>query len=219
MQLPTIDMEKDKAKELAAQYRAAVKERRDAEDEMMARAYREVAKGTPLIRLSEAIALGGTVEKIARDWSGTEYPVTLPAVAVARADGKFAWTNGIAQDGSLTILGKEQVSVMNRKQRIRLPAGTFEGIETKPGRAGAWSGIETGEFNALIPPVPPPLRPSHHLRNYHLLWEADWSRRIGPPPGDPALLKHVGGDLYAVLAVWDLTELEQAVLAGRPIEA
>lgn len=24
-----------------------------------------------------------------------------------------------------------------------------------------------------------------------------------------------GGDLYAVVAVWDLTELERAVLAGR----
>jgi hypothetical protein len=35
------------------------------------------------------------------------------------------------------------------------------------------------------------------------------------PPEDPALLKHIGGDLYAVLAVWNLTELERAVLSGR----
>lgn len=32
---------------------------------------------------------------------------------------------------------------------------------------------------------------------------------------DPALLKHIGGDLYAVLATWDLTELERSVLGGR----
>jgi hypothetical protein len=35
------------------------------------------------------------------------------------------------------------------------------------------------------------------------------------PPGDPALLRPIGGDLYAVEAVWDLTELEQLVLSQR----
>lgn len=35
------------------------------------------------------------------------------------------------------------------------------------------------------------------------------------PPGDPLLLKHLAGTLYAVLAVWDLTELERAVFGGR----
>jgi len=33
------------------------------------------------------------------------------------------------------------------------------------------------------------------------------------PPRDPALIRHIRGDLWAVLAVWDLTELERAVLA------
>jgi hypothetical protein len=35
------------------------------------------------------------------------------------------------------------------------------------------------------------------------------------PPGDPALLRKLGGDLYIVLGTWDLTPLEQAVLSGR----
>ena len=29
------------------------------------------------------------------------------------------------------------------------------------------------------------------------------------------LLRHLGGDAYAVLAMWDLTELERLVMAGR----
>ena len=45
----------------------------------------------------------------------------------------------------------------------------------------------------------------------HLLWEPRWERRPRPP-GDPALLKHLAGPLYAVLATWDLTPVEQAVL-------
>jgi hypothetical protein len=83
-----------------------------------------------------------------------------------------------------------------------VPAGTF------PSAKLGWEMLK-----AMAPVIPPALRPAHHLRNYHLLWEAEWSR-IPRPPGDPALLKHVAGDLYAVLAVWDLTPLEQAVLAG-----
>ena len=39
------------------------------------------------------------------------------------------------------------------------------------------------------------------------------------PPGDPALLRHVGGDVYAVEAVWELTELEKLVLSGRSRDA
>jgi hypothetical protein len=33
------------------------------------------------------------------------------------------------------------------------------------------------------------------------------------------LLKHITGPLYAVLATWDLTPLEQAVLGQRLLEA
>ena len=64
----------------------------------------------------------------------------------------------------------------------------------------------------MVPIVPPQLRPHWGLHNYHILWEADWQK---VPPRDPALLERIGGDLYAVLAVWDLTELERAVLAMR----
>ncbi len=63
----------------------------------------------------------------------------------------------------------------------------------------------------MVPLIPPALRPSTDFRNFHILWEAEWQRVA---PKDPALLKHVGGHLYAVLATWDLTELERAVLGG-----
>jgi hypothetical protein len=77
--------------------------------------------------------------------------------------------------------------------------------------------IGQGEWAAILPLIPPRLRPPHGLDNYHLLWEAVWTRpRTRRAPGDPALLKHIGGDLWAVLAVWDLTPLEQAVLEMRP---
>jgi len=48
------------------------------------------------------------------------------------------------------------------------------------------------------------------LDRFHILWEADWHL---DPPQDPALLRRLMGDLWVVLAVWDLTSLERAVLA------
>lgn len=65
---------------------------------------------------------------------------------------------------------------------------------------------------AMVPLIPPALRPASDFKNFFILWEAEWQPDVAPK--DPALLKHVGGDLYAVLAVWDLTELERAVLGG-----
>lgn len=219
MELSTIEVAKDEARARVAEYREAIREKRADEDEQIMRAYRELAKGTPLIRLTEAIVAGGTVMRTGAGWREgrrSDIDIELPAIAVARADGKFAWSDGIKPNGSLTILGKRTVSTMNRRHRISLPAGTFpEAEREEPFRSHLGWGMEGAHFNALIPPVPPLLRPKHHLRNYHVLFEADWQRAPGPPPGDPALLKHVGGDLYAVLAVWDLTEVERAVLSGR----
>ena len=91
------------------------------------------------------------------------------------------------------------------RRKVRIADGVFEG--------STWASFTSASARrAMVPLVPPPLRPAHALRNYHVLWEADWQQA---PPADPALLKHIGGDLYAVLAIWDLTELERAVLAGR----
>src|SRR5207253_8584714 len=62
---------------------------------------------------------------------------------------------------------------------------------------------------AMVPIIPPHLRPADALSNYYILSEAHWSPE---PPRDPFLLKRIDGFLFAVLAAWDLTEIERAVL-------
>jgi hypothetical protein len=69
----------------------------------------------------------------------------------------------------------------------------------------------------MVPHIPPGLRPAHHLRNYHILWEAEWHPVAPPAPRDPALLRRIAGDVFAVVAVWELTELERAVLGARSL--
>lgn len=82
-----------------------------------------------------------------------------------------------------------------------------------------WSGRDGLEGYALIPMVPLDVRPATgRLADMFVLWEVEqWAdRRIGAKPDiDPYLLKHVGGSLYAVLAEWDLTPLERAIMKGR----
>jgi len=59
------------------------------------------------------------------------------------------------------------------------------------------------------------MRPKTKLEGFHTLWEVEtWTLE---PPRDPVLLRRLGGDLYVVLAVWDLTDLERAVLGARAI--
>jgi hypothetical protein len=66
----------------------------------------------------------------------------------------------------------------------------------------------------VVPPVPPRHRPRRPRRaRLHILWEVEqWDPT---PPRDPALLRHIRGDLWAVLATWDLTDIERHVLAQR----
>jgi hypothetical protein len=64
---------------------------------------------------------------------------------------------------------------------------------------------------AVVPLIPVHLRPQTALDAYHILWEADWQA----VPRDPMLLRRLGGDLWIVVAAWDLTEVERAVMASR----
>ena len=108
-------------------------------------------------------------------------------------------------------MGRE-VDGRRKKGVYRFGDGTLPAVEPPAGERRPWPWW--GDMRAMVPPIPPALRPPYKLGNYAILWEATWEK-VPRPPGDPALLRHIGGDLYAVLAIWDLTDLERAVLAGR----
>ncbi len=79
--------------------------------------------------------------------------------------------------------------------------------------AGAIVTSYRGDYRAIMPLIPAHLRPRQALENYHVLWEAEWSRVV---PRDPFLLRRLGkGDLWLVVAAWDLTEVERAALQSR----
>lgn len=206
MELAAIEMPVEDAQRLFEEYRAAVRERHDAEDAQIMRGYRALAKGHQVIALSRTLRAGGTTAlRVAKRWGDGAVSVTLPRLAVARANRTTVWTRGIGEDGSLTMQTKRDPHPNNRYDIMQLAAGTFD-----PGTREEWG---SPRIRAIVPNVPPRLRPRGALGNYHVLFEAEWGLEPEPPV-DPALLRHIGGDLYVVVATWDLTEIERAVLSG-----
>lgn len=229
MDLATIEVPAAVARKEFLAYRESLRTERDehrrAEDEELMRAYRAASRGARLIRLTDVLRAGGvqTTEVPETQWvaavsggrgrterTGRMLVAQLPKLAVCRADVERVFCRGVNTAGGVRFTytpAWDQREAHTRK-RFDVANGTFE---VPALAASTWP----HEMAAMAPSVPPALRPNPHLRNYHLLWEAEWKqpRRL-VPPGDPALLHHVGGELYAVLACWDLTPLEQAVLAG-----
>lgn len=209
MELATIEMPVDEAQQAFEEYRAAVRERHDEADEAIMKGYQALAKGQQVINLPQALRAGGvdTISVRSRFRATEAGLVTVPKLAVARANRTTVWTYGIDENGRCVMQTKRNPHVNNNFDVYRLPNGSFD-----PGERDrdAWS---EPRIRAVVPNVPPRLRPRAGLHNFHVLFEAEWG--VEPaPPYDPALLRHIGGALYAVLAVWDLTEIERAVLAG-----
>lgn len=200
MNLNEITMDRGAAREAFLEYRQAFREEANAIDGELMRGYKELAAGRQIIRLSETIKAGGEDE------------LHRPKLAIARADEERItfWRN---RAGAVMFSPNVNWDQMARSgdRVINLGDGTLPRMTEE----GVWS-IDTRTWAAILPIIPPRLRPPHNLSNYHVLWEAVWTKpQTRRSPKDPALLKRIGGDVFAVLAVWDLTPLEQAVLELR----
>jgi len=197
MDLATLTMPKAEAAERLAEYEQQLAIERSPEDEAIAMGYRALARGLPIIRMSQTIQAGG--------FFGAGRPDQgFPRLAVGKADEVACQVHWSGRSELTFFHGDWLVNrgALVGKYSVRVP-----GIE-RPARTSFYSG------RALMPLIPPRHRPRPaRLRHCHILWEVESWDLI--PPKDPALLRHIRGDLWAVLATWDLTDLERAVLAGR----
>lgn len=177
------------AEQAFREYRAEFMKHRNQIDGELMRGYKAISQGKSLISLTEAFAAAGLNDQ------------GLPAIAVNRADEPFVlldtsgWRNNWRR-GNGVFYNPAQRGIGRHPITVRMPEGTKE----------------VSSQRAVAPIIPPKYRPPFKLENYHLLWEVDKWTTNPQPRRDPALLKHIGGDLYAVLAIWDLTELESRVL-------
>lgn len=196
MDLAEIEIDKQEAAERLAEYQQLVYEERTVEDEAIAAGYRAAARGLPIISMRRTIAAGG--------FHDDGFP-KIAAVA-ATATACFAWWDG----GDLVFAdapGRDNRGALVGKGTVRVQVAGDDVPHAR--KRGQWSAAST-----IVPIIPPRFRPRpRRLAHCHVLWEVEkWTRE---PPHDPALLRHIRGDLWAVLAVWDLTELERLVLSQR----
>jgi hypothetical protein len=192
MQTIKIELDRVKARELYRAYKSHIHYSEPMDHEIR-RAYQLLAQGRLIIRAIESIKAAGLNDD------------GLPKLALARSDLKAVWLD-THHNGSCSFTSEAERLKMRRKpailsSRIDFPPGSFEFPKTKWGA------------KAQLPIIPINLRPKRGLENYYVLWEAEWTP---VPPRDPYLLRRLGkSDLWLVVAMWDLTEVERAVMASR----
>jgi hypothetical protein len=199
MKLDEVLVTPEEAKAKLDEYSSQIAEERTAEDHRILAGYRAAARGLQVIRLPATIGAGGWFED-----SG------LPKLAVVRATAKSAWCHLDGQDVVFadTDYWLNQINrgakVNEHTVRVTVPA------DDRPAGYKHWG----SSGRTIVPVIPPHIRPRpRRLRGFHILWEVEKWTPV--PPRDPALIKWIRGDLWAVHACWDLTELERAVLSSR----
>lgn len=196
MDAERVVIDRGKALELYQEYKKHLHYSQPIDRECM-QAYHLLSKGRLIIKALESIKLAGLNAQ------------EMPKLAIARATATSVHCS-MSDGGSATMDSRDcRTSKWRRsdddwvteRSYFQFPRGSF------PRRKHAMRGI------ALVPGVPLNLRPRRGLENYHILWEAEWSKVV---PHDPMLLRRIGrGDLWLVVAHWDLTEVERAALSTR----
>lgn len=191
MDISTIEMDVDKAREIYDTYRSHLAgHEKTEEDRGVLLGYKALAKGKSLINLHETMLAAG-LDSMRR-----------PRMAIARAHWEYChfgytWRrNGREFAQQSYHIGRHGNP---GKTRIVIPARALPQSVTRD------------DCRAVVPYIPPNLRPKAKLENYHILWEAEWQST----PTDPLLLQQLTDSIFIVLAVWDLTNLERGVLSGR----
>lgn len=204
MNVATMTMPKAQAKRMLREYRARLLKKNDDELRAVAEGLKWMARGRAVINVSEAIG-AAPLDKLHR-----------PMLAICRADRtqvNFRWG------------ARETVAHFSAERPWGSRGARGDSVTVDMGRPNPHAEIGSDSINrwapargsAMVPMVPPDALKQAHtgttaLGRFFILWEVEeWKPT---PPRDPFLLQHLGGDLYVVLAEWELTELERAVIAG-----
>ena len=172
------------------------------------RAYGHMKHGGKIIDVHTAISKAGLNDK------------GNPLVAVCRADAKICYitkdTNGSAIFSGINPGRWGQHTARKVHGEIRIKSDSFEWKNRSGTKAEYNSDIHGRVCKTIVPLIPPAIlidKVRYALKNYYLLWEVESWDLV--PPVDPMLLKRLNGTLFCVLATWDLTELERAIIKAN----
>jgi hypothetical protein len=198
MNTPTIEMPREVAREQLRHYRSQLHKRADAEYQAVATGLEHLARGTRLLNLADCF------KNVPLD---QHY---RPKLAIARADRKTVRFRRESRS-----VGRFDTRPPSHRGGRPWPKHglTFDlDLPLSPADVNYWNLMDG---SSVVPMIPASVREAIgriDLAKHFVLWEVTWA----DTPRDPYLLKWTGaGDLYAVLAEWDLTDLERAVMGGR----
>ncbi len=201
METATVAFDRSEARALFREYKKHLHWSAPIDHEIR-RTYQFIAQGRVIIRALESVKAAG----LNTEGEG----VGFPKLALCRADAvSCVCTMGFR--GSCTMTPGDvrprfrwrDGAQLNWRNVMTWPDGTF----------AINRNVRSSRAVALVPTPPLHLRPRRGLANYAILWEAEWSKA---PPDDPMLLRRIGrGDLWLVVASWNLTAVERAALTTR----
>lgn len=155
-------------------------------------AYDALGQQKKIIDVAKMIHDGGYGRKSYKGWD-----YSVPRIALARAHwGHSFLTN---RNPRFSSSGRRHAD----RIKLEMPSIHFE--------------MRTNNFFSVKARVPVVPKEIDFRRDDLIAYEAEWvgDKVKAPRPADPAILRPLQGRIYEVVAVWDLTELEQAILAER----
>jgi hypothetical protein len=153
-----------------------------------------------------------------RDLSKTDRAIMRAYKSIARG-GRIIDLQKTMAIGGFDEHGRPKLALAmahSSRVNVRVWAGSTEFRSDQ----GSWKKRETRiidfghgknglvEAWAKLPYIPPYIRRSN-MGQLYVLWEATWFK---VPAGDPYLLEKIDDNLYRVIAAWDITPLEAAIL-------
>ena len=211
MKVNLISIPKEIAKKEYEEYSQAVKSgRKDDYLEEMKQLNKYLSQGKQIINIFNAFQEVGLNH------------LQQPKLAVCSATAKECFFSKTRNGGGAFRAYNNDWGVPKAQTKLSviLPEKTYQDWETvrSLNRFSTQRKFNTNIKDAVlstpVPIIPARLLPPYGLHNYHIIWEVNqWQVRRAPV--DPILAKRISKNLFAVLAVWDLSPLEQALVEGR----
>jgi len=196
----------EEAEKAYKDYLEAVKGRKEKYLEDLKKVYYNLKQGRKIIDVFKAMETAGVNEK------------GEPRLAISRAGFPYVFfkkqaigSGTFGNNFNIEWNGFEGLS----NEQVILPSGTFPNWEMEKDEKGnphRWN-ILKDKLKTKVPLVPAHLLPNGKLESYYILWEANEWEEL-PQKKDPFLLRRLSSNLFVVLAEWDLTAIEQAVIRG-----
>lgn len=215
MNVPTIEMSIEEAETLYEDYSKLIKQRGDDTEKYLKElksTYYHLSQGRKVIDIFEVFKKSGTRE------NGDTY------LGLARADWKKVVFHKQAMGAGTFTNTEINWSSTFPAGSVDLPGTTFPTWATDevPADATDWQKahptIARRSLQTKVPIIPVHILPEGKLDNYYILFEVvegAWTELPTPPVGaDPYLLKRINSNCFVVLAEWDVTDIEQAVMRG-----